>query len=227
MTFILFLPPADGYMDPQKFKRNQSTQRVTSPLDKTHRASHSLDDGDTQNERESSHTPLITPTENSQSLGSEESGGSSQAVISQDSIFNSNFDYDLPSNSRRLQSINVTLPRVAEPHAGYAKLDLSREAILLRSGVTLRRFDRPSLSSFSDFSTSSREASAQPHEGSESGEESEADTLDGTTEYDDDGGLDPVDKLVGRCLCSKFVFEVCRCVCVCVCIGGRRLVALR
>lgn len=69
--------------------------------------------------------------------------------------------YDLPSNSRKLQGMNITLPRgvgasYGEGGAGYySKLSLtSREALLLRSGVTLRRNLRPeSVSSFTSFTS--------------------------------------------------------------------------
>ena len=86
--------------------------------------------------------------------------------------------YDLPSNSRRLQAMNVTLrrPPQSDDSSGYAKLKLSKEALLLRSGVTLRRY-RSSVSSLLS------------QEGSVSTEE------DGSTEGED-GGLEPVNKSV-------------------------------
>ena len=61
--------------------------------------------------------------------------------------------YDLPLNSRKLMALNVTLRRTTTPSlTEYAKLSLSREALLLRSGVTLRR-GRESLSSLSSFAS--------------------------------------------------------------------------
>lgn len=60
--------------------------------------------------------------------------------------------YDLPLNSRKLAALNVTLRRSTTPQSDYAKLSLSKEALLLRSGVTLRR-GRESLSSLSSYSS--------------------------------------------------------------------------
>ncbi len=70
-----------------------------------------------------------------------------------DSAFFSESAYDLPSNSRMLQALNVTLRRTTTPQSEYAKLSRSREALLLRSGVTLRRHTRESLSSMSSFAS--------------------------------------------------------------------------
>lgn len=87
-------------------------------------------------------------------------------------------NYDLPSNSRRLQAMNVTLrrPPQSDDSSGYAKLKLSKEALLLRSGVTLRRY-RSSVSSLL-----SRDESVSTEE-------------DGSTEGEE-GGLEPVNKSV-------------------------------
>lgn len=73
--------------------------------------------------------------------------------------------YDLPANSRKLQALNVTLRRSGHnsssssspslspsSQSDYAKLDFTKEALLLRSGVTLRRHQRESISSMSSFS---------------------------------------------------------------------------
>lgn len=72
-------------------------------------------------------------------------------------------NYDLPSNSRRLQALNVTLRRSGNStpssspslspcsQSDYAKLGFTKEALLLRSGVTLRRHQRESLCSISSF----------------------------------------------------------------------------
>lgn len=59
--------------------------------------------------------------------------------LSQDSVFGTDHKYDLPSNSNKL---SITLPRASTPTMpGYSRLDdLSKEAILLRSGVTLQRY---------------------------------------------------------------------------------------
>ena len=48
--------------------------------------------------------------------------------------------YDIPLNSRRLNAMNVTLRRPPdETSPGYSTISQTRQAILLRSGVTLRR----------------------------------------------------------------------------------------
>ena len=108
-------------------------------------------------------------------------------VLSQDSVFES-FRYDLPSNSRRLNAMNVTLRRSEDPAGadGYAKLDLSKEALLLRSGVTLRRLNHYSLSSVSSFM---REDASPENEGSEGGSGNTPETV-----TDEEDGLEPVNK---------------------------------
>ena len=115
-----------------------------------------------------------------------EGGKSPGEVLSQDSVFDSNVQYDLPSNSRKLTAMNITLRRNEDPTAkqGYAKLDLSKEALLLRSGVTLRRLNHYSLSSVSSFVRD---------EGSPEG----SDVGSGTTPdaaTDEEDGLEPVNK---------------------------------
>lgn len=117
-----------------------------------------------------------------------EGGVKSQGeVLSQDSVFDSIQRYDLPSNSRKLNAMNVTLRRNDESAApGYSKLDLSKEALLLRSGVTLRRLNHYSLSSVSSFM---RDEGSPEDEGSEVGS--------GTTPEavtDEEDALEPVNK---------------------------------
>ncbi len=91
-----------------------------------------------------------------------------------DSVFESDQPYCIPSNSKKLSS--VTLPRTAPHVPGYSRLeDLSKEAILLRSGITLKRYRQ--LDSVSSLRS-------QPGEGS--GESS------GGSDHDD--GLEPVNK---------------------------------
>lgn len=82
--------------------------------------------------------------------------------------------YALPSNSRKLQALNVTLRRgEQQTPQDYAKLPLSKEAILLRSGVTLRRNYRESLSSVSSiFSQPDREEDEASDRGTSDEEES-------------------------------------------------------
>ena len=98
--------------------------------------------------------------------------------------------YDLPSNSRKLAALNVTLRRSQTPQSEYAKLSLSKEALLLRSGVTLRR-GRESVSSFSSF------ASRTDTEGEGQGGGASAGTSD-----EDDDALEPVSKSVCTALAS-------------------------
>ena len=57
--------------------------------------------------------------------------------------------YDIPGNSRRLNAINVTIRRPSESEPSYSALRMSKEALLLRSGVTLRQGMNLSMSSFS------------------------------------------------------------------------------
>ena len=110
--------------------------------------------------------------------------------MSQDSesVFDSSMRYDLPSHNRRLTAMNVTLRRNqdADVAAGYSKLDLSKEALLLRSGVTLRRLNHYSLSSVSSFM---REDGTPEEEGSELGSGTTPDT-----NTDEEDVLEPVSK---------------------------------
>ncbi len=95
-----------------------------------------------------------------------------------DSVFESEQPYSVPSNSKSKKKQSVTLPRVAPPVPGYSRLeDLSKEAILLRSGVALRRYRQ------SDSVSSLR---SQPPAG-EGSEESSGGS-------DQDDGLEPVNK---------------------------------
>ena len=105
-----------------------------------------------------------------------------------ESVFDSSMRYDIPSHNRRLTAMNVTLRRNqdADVATGYSKLDLSKEALLLRSGVTLRRLNHYSLSSVSSFM---REDGTPEEEGSEIGSGTTPDT---TT--DDEDVLEPVSK---------------------------------
>ena len=73
----------------------------------------------------------------------------------------SNGGYDRPFNNRNMQALNVTLRRGEHSSAtplsptnksDYSKVGFSKEALLLRSGVTLRRNQRESLSSMTSFS---------------------------------------------------------------------------
>ena len=106
-----------------------------------------------------------------------------------ESVFDSGLRYDLPSNSRRLNAMNVTLRRNPDTDAaapGYSKLDLSKEALLLRSGVTLRRLNHYSLSSVSSFF---KEDGTPEEEGSEVGSGTTPDTM-----TDEEDLLEPVSK---------------------------------
>lgn len=96
--------------------------------------------------------------------------------------------YDLPSNSRKLQALNVTLRRSSTPQTEYAKLCLSKEAILLRSGVTLRRHVRESLSSLSSY--------ASHMDGEQGGEEGRRGRKDSGGTSDEEDTLEPINKLV-------------------------------
>ena len=95
--------------------------------------------------------------------------------------------YDRPSNSRKRQALNVTLRRSTTPQTDYAKLSLSKEAILLRSGVTLRRHMRESVSSMSSYAS---QMDGEEEERGRKGSESE-----------EDDALEPIDRLavVERC----------------------------
>lgn len=115
----------------------------------------------------------------------ETSPGGRDSPLSQDSVFGSSQTYDVPANSKRLQKLNVTLPRGTSSNvSGYSRLDLSREAILLRSGVTLRRYGQgESVSSLLSY-RSKRDGSVDEGSDGSSGE--------GETDHDD--GLEPVHK---------------------------------
>lgn len=109
--------------------------------------------------------------------------------------------YDLPMNSRKLQALNVTLRRSTTPQSSeYAKLSLSKEAILLRSGVTLRRHVRESLSSLSSY------ASQMEGEGGEEGRK------DSEGASSDEDALEPINKSVSMYTCHMHVTcgAVCR-----------------
>ena len=99
-----------------------------------------------------------------------------------DSLFDQE-EYYSPANSRRLKSLNITLrrPSQGEDSQGHSKLNLSREALLLRSGVTLRRVRS---------STSPLVSPRGPLE-----EEEESTEEDESTEGEDNG-LEPVNKSV-------------------------------
>ena len=114
-------------------------------------------------------------------------GGDSSSQDSE-SVFESSTKYDLTSHNRRLTAMNVTLRRNqdADVAAGYSKLDLSKEALLLRSGVTLRRLNHYSLSSVSSFM---REDGTPEEEGSEIGSGTTPDT-----NTDEEDVLEPVSK---------------------------------
>ena len=105
-----------------------------------------------------------------------------------ESVFDSSLRYDLPSHNRRLTAMNVTLRRNqdADVAAGYSKLDLSKEALLLRSGVTLRRLNHYSFSSVSSFM---KEDGTPEEEGSEIGSGTTPDT-----NTDEEDVLEPVSK---------------------------------
>lgn len=112
--------------------------------------------------------------------------------------FSESAKYDIPLNSRRLQALNVTIRRGSDAQdesPGYSRLGLSKEAILLRSGVTLRRSSRSSLSPhFAKRSSTSTEESGS---GSNDGEE-------------EDSGLDAINRwaeLVRR-LCISHLKQV-------------------
>ncbi len=97
----------------------------------------------------------------------------------------SSWTYDLPANSRKLAALNVTLRRSHTPQSEYAKLSLSKEALLLRSGVTLRR-GRESLSSLSSYAS---------HADTEGGERQGGGASAGNSDEDDEV-LEPINKSV-------------------------------
>lgn len=116
-------------------------------------------------------------------------GAREQSPSPEDSSLSPAFNpptYDLPSNSRKLQALNVTLRRSTTPQTDYAKLSLSKEAILLRSGVTLRRHVRESVSSLSSY--------ASQMDGEEGGEESKRKESEGGSSEEDDDALEPINK---------------------------------
>lgn len=136
------------------------------------------------------HTPNVTcksPGSGGEEAGKGDRGKGDGEGHSQDSVFDSSMRYDLPSNSRRLTAMNVTLRRNDDSAAkGYAKLDHSKEALLLRSGVTLRRLNYRSLSSVSSFY---RDDDTPEYEGSDIGSGTTPDTV-----TDEEDGLEPVNK---------------------------------
>ncbi len=122
-------------------------------------------------------------------------GGESPSL---DSVFDS--PYDLPSNSKK---VSVTLPRTSAPLSpGYSRLDdLSKEAILLRSGVTLRRYQQlDSVSSLRSQSVGEESSGGCSHDqgvgdessgGCSQGAEDEgSEESSGVSDHDD--GLEPV-----------------------------------
>ena len=117
----------------------------------------------------------------------------SKAKLLNDGKLDSLFDqreYNFPANNRRLQSLNITLrrPSQGEDPQGCSKLDLSKQALLLRSGVTLRRVRS---------STSPLVSPRGPLEEEESSTEE-----DGSTE-EEENGLEPVNKSV-VCFMEEF-----------------------
>lgn len=172
----------EGYME---VKSPQSFQRQTTPsqedLKKRKNSSKELyaipfspTDRDTGEDREKySHLWENGP-------------GGRESPFSQDSAFDSSQPYyDLPMNSRRLKKLNVTLPRNAPSNmSGYSRLDLSREAILLRSGVTLRRYNQ------GESVSSILSAFSQPEKSLEDG--SDGSSGEGGASTDD--GLEPVNQ---------------------------------
>lgn len=106
-----------------------------------------------------------------------------------DSLFDQR-EYNFPANNRRLQSLNITLrrPSQGEDPQGCSKLDLSKQALLLRSGVTLRRVRS---------STSPLVSPRGPLE-----DEEESTEEDGSTE-EEENGLEPVNKSV-VCFMEEF-----------------------
>ena len=108
--------------------------------------------------------------------------------------------YDLPSNSRKLQEMNVTLRRSAHQQqpllidsGNYSRLSTSKEALLLRSGVTLRRNYRESLSSMSSY-TSRAEGEENSQQEGDSGGTVTGESTDGGRISDEDDPLEPIDK---------------------------------
>ena len=100
-------------------------------------------------------------------------------------------EYNFPANSRRLQSLNITLrrPSQGDDLQRCSILDLSKQALLLRSGVTLRRVRS---------STSPLISPRGPLE-----EEEESTEEDESTE-EEDSGLEPVNKSV-VCFTEEFL----------------------
>ncbi len=145
-------PPDDGYMEVDRNTLLSYQRTYSVGQTKTRRVSskelYTLPPG-----KDTGESPLSRK-------GSPSTGEESP---SQDSVFDS--PYDLPSNSKKL---SVTLPRTsAPPSPGYSRLeDLSKEAILLRSGVTLRRYQQlDSVSSLrSQGGPGSEESSGSDHD---------------------------------------------------------------
>lgn len=178
MDFSDSEPPENGYMvvqhDSHKLRpSSQQPQRhhskPPSSLEKAHRMSFD----------KSPSPPLPDEEEHSQdSVGAPERDLFSPFVDPLEEVAK----YDVPLNSRKLQALNVTLRRT-DNHGGYSKLGasegLSKDAILLRSGVTLRRFQRASLSSMSSFVS-----------------KSEAEEESGGSSSNDEDGLEAVNKCI-------------------------------
>ena len=91
-------------------------------------------------------------------------------------------DYNTTADDRRLRAMNMTLRRPSEGESNSAKkLSLSKEALLLRSGVTLRPGVRPP--SF----PSDRDGEEWRGEGGRGGDESSGPS-------DEEDGLEPVSR---------------------------------
>ena len=91
--------------------------------------------------------------------------------------------YDLPLNSRKLAEMNVTIRRSTEGPGGsdssYSKLGLSRQMLLLRSGVTLQRMSRASLSSLKPLMPEEGEGEEEEEDEEEEGGSSEEEKQEG------------------------------------------------
>ena len=101
------------------------------------------------------------------------------------SLFEESGGYALPSNSRRLKELNVTLRREQQPSYDssgmYSKLDLTREALLLRSGVTLSRTQGSKLASMKSLDEEERREGEGEGEGWDGYSSEEDALLDKTT----------------------------------------------
>lgn len=120
-------------------------------------------------------------------------------------------DYDVPFNSRKMQALNVTLRRGERssstsslPHshqsAEYSKVGFSKEALLLRSGVTLRRNQRESLTSMASFSRLDMETGEEEGVGSHT-QEKEGQKDDGKgsdSSCEEEGKVAEAGEIVGK-----------------------------